>query len=170
MHSFRMSSRLNHWPSLIRTRKNNNSIAGQTTRRILIETFIETWISRVIEISSRRVGSHVCQPSLLTILMIPHSLPHQQEPIYQNQNYGTLNSTWWRCFANEMWCCVWSTVLWRLLTDASMSGSECSSDKCHIVYLTLATDRIHPFTVFDQVFLKMTILLHLYKWKNVQRR
>ena len=40
MHSSRMSSRLNHWPSLVRTRK-NNSIAGQTTRKILIETFID---------------------------------------------------------------------------------------------------------------------------------
>ena len=44
MHSSR-SSRLNHWPSLVRTRK-NNSIAGQTTREILIETFIETWLAR----------------------------------------------------------------------------------------------------------------------------
>jgi len=29
--------------------------------------------------------------------------------------------------------------------------------------LTLSTDQIHPFTVFDQVFQKMTILLYLYK-------
>jgi len=40
-----------------------------------IETFIETWLARAIEISSRRVGSHVCQPSLLTIPIIPYSLP-----------------------------------------------------------------------------------------------
>jgi len=45
MHLSRMSSRLNHWPSLVCTRK-NNSIAGQTTREILIETFIETWLAR----------------------------------------------------------------------------------------------------------------------------
>ena len=45
MHSSWMSSRLNHWPSLVCTRK-NNSIEGQTTREILIETFIETWLAR----------------------------------------------------------------------------------------------------------------------------
>ena len=37
--------------------------------------FIETWLARAIEISSKRVGSHVCQLSLLTILIIPYSLP-----------------------------------------------------------------------------------------------
>jgi len=40
-----------------------------------------------------------------------------------------------------MWYCVWSTVLLRLLTDASMSMNECSSDKCivgSIVDLTLS--------------------------------
>ena len=45
-------------------------------------------------------------------------------------------------------------MLLRLLTDASMSGNECSLDKCYIVDLTLATNQIHPFTVFDQVFQK----------------
>jgi len=44
MHSSQMSLRLNHWPSLVHTRK-NNSIAGQTTWEILIETFIETWLA-----------------------------------------------------------------------------------------------------------------------------
>ena len=39
MHSSWMSSQLNHWPSLVRTR--NNSIAGQDTQEILIETFID---------------------------------------------------------------------------------------------------------------------------------
>jgi len=29
--------------------------------------------------------------------------------------------------------------------------------------LTLSTDQIHPFIVFDQVFQKTTILLYLYK-------
>ena len=57
-------------------------------------------------------------------------------------------------------------MLLRLLTDASISENECSLDKCivgEIVDLTRSTDYIHPFTVFDQVFQKMTILLYLYK-------
>ena len=37
MQSSWMSSRLNHWPSLVCTRKNNNSIAGQTTRKNLMD-------------------------------------------------------------------------------------------------------------------------------------
>ena len=45
MHSSWMSSWLNHWPSLVCTRK-NNSIVGQTTREILIEMLIETWLAR----------------------------------------------------------------------------------------------------------------------------
>ena len=172
MHSSGMSSRLNHWPSLVRTRK-KNSITGQSTRKTLIKTFIETWLARAIEISLRREGSHVCQPSLLTILIIPYSLPKistnkNSYPDTRNAELQTIPDAG----ALPMWCCAWSTVLLRLLTCASMSGNECSSDNCivgYIVDLTLATDQIHPFTVFDQVFQKMTILLYLYKWKNIQR-
>jgi len=35
--------------------------------------------------------------------------------------------------------------------------------------LTLLTDPIHPHCLWSSIS-KMTILLHLYKWKNVQRR
>jgi len=52
------------------------------------------------------------------------------------------------------WCCVWGIVLLRL-TVTSMLEIECSSDKWIIGWiadLTLLTDQIHLFTVFQSKY------------------
>jgi len=61
--------------------------------------------------------------------------------------------------------CFWGC--WLMHRYRGMNAPRTSVSLVRL--LTLSTDQIHPFTVFDQVFQKMTILLYLYKWKNVQR-
>jgi len=119
---------------------------GQTTWKDSTEMFIDNRVAQYHRLL-RRVGSHVCQPSLLTILIVPYSLPKistDKNP-YTNTRDAELDP-----FADVMWCCVWGTVF-MMLADTLILVIKCLSDKCiigKIVDLTLLTDQIYPFTVF----------------------
>jgi len=137
--------------------------------------FIETWLARAIEISSKRVGSHVCQLSLLTILIIPYSLPKistSKNPYTDTRDaeLGTIPDAG----ALPMGCGVASGVscfwgCWLVHRCRGMNALRTSVSSVKLLISLSRLTKSYPFTVFNQVSQKITILLYLYKWKNVQR-
>ena len=132
--------------SLIQPRMNkNNSIAGQITRKNSNETFIETQVGQAIEISLRRVMyvNHLSSPYLLPKMSSNQSL---------HQRCETRPRTIPDARALPMGCGVvsgrpWFQGCWLIHRCWGLNAL------LTIVDLTLSTDQIHPFTVFQFMYL-----------------
>jgi len=125
MHSSGIGSWLNHWPSLVHIWQN------KTTR--LRDKLLDRDVHRDPSSTGYCWGG-----SCMSTIPLDHTYhtlclrlaPARTRIRAPGMPKSVPNNTWCRCFADGMWYCVWSTVLLRLLTDASMSGNECSFDKC----------------------------------------
>ena len=132
--------------------------------------FIETWLARAIEISSKRVGSHVCQLSLLTIPIIPYSLPKISTS--KNPYTDTRDAELGTILMQVL--CQWDVVL-HLEYRAFEVVDWCIDIGKWVLFgqvyrrLNYWSDSLDWPNPSIHCLQKMTILLYLYKWRNVQR-
>ena len=117
---------------------------GQTTRKSSTETSIETGVVQAIETLLRRVMyvnhlSSYLRHHIHCLILAPL---RTHLPTTEMRN-STLNNTWCKCFADEMWCCICGTVFSMLLADTSMLGIECSSARLLIIHNVISLEEFH---------------------------